>query len=91
MVNQDSPGAGGTAETGDLYGSAIDIYATFITTAVGVVAIGVPGEDNNGGEDAGAVAYASFDIVFDPTEYVGPITGMANDRQPEHRWRPRQR
>ncbi len=77
MVNQNSAGAAGKAEAGDRYGSAVDIYATFIATPVGVVAIGVPGEDNKGGVDAGAVAYASFDIVFDPTEYVGPITGMA--------------
>ncbi len=76
MVSQNAPGAGGRAEAGDLYGSSVDIYATYVNNPVGIVAIGVPGEDHSGSKNAGAVSYAMFEIVFDPAQYIGPLTGM---------------
>lgn len=71
MVSQRSAGAGGIAERGDRYGSSVDGYFTFTTRPVGVVAIGVPGEDVGRKADAGAVALASFDLPA-----TGGVTGL---------------
>jgi hypothetical protein len=76
MVTQDSPGAGGAAEAGDRYGAAIDVFGAFTTESIVVVAIGVPGEDVGRAKDAGALAYASFDLNLTPEEGVDPIHGL---------------
>jgi hypothetical protein len=68
MVTQDSRGAGGAAEAGDRYGAAIDVFGAFTTEPIVVVAIGVPGEDVGRAKNAGALAYASFDLNLTPEE-----------------------
>jgi hypothetical protein len=76
IVTQDSPGAGGLAEAGDRYGTSIDIYnAAISSTSVVGVAIGVPGEDIGSKSDAGAVAFAYFDLkeIPDPADTTGLI------------------
>lgn len=77
LVTQDSPGAGGAAEAGDLYGAAIDSYVTVTTHTIGVIVVGVPGEDVKGKADAGMVSFASFDMTFDPEFTVSPIAGWS--------------
>lgn len=78
MATQDSPGAGGTAETGDRYGASLDSVVTEPTGTprhpIGLIVIGVPGEDLGGKADAGMVSFASFDPGFDPEEGP-PIKG----------------
>jgi hypothetical protein len=77
MVTQDSPGAGGSAESGDRYGASIDSYSTFVVDhPVCMVAVGVPGEDLGGTANAGTVSYAAVDL-FLPEEPVAPIRGLA--------------
>ncbi|MGH3489464.1 MAG: hypothetical protein ACRDP8_16360, partial [Actinopolymorphaceae bacterium] len=77
VVTQDSPGAGGSAESGDRYGASIDSYSTFVVDhPVCMVAVGVPGEDLGGAANAGMVSYAAVDL-FLPEEPVAPIRGLA--------------
>jgi hypothetical protein len=75
IVTQDSPGAGGGAETGDRYGSSIDVYGAFTAVPVLGVAVGVPGEDVGGLSDAGSVAFAYLDLkeIPDPADTTGLI------------------
>ena len=81
MMTQNRKGAGGTAETGDLYGSSIDPWWTVLTeppglVAVGMLAIGTPGEDVGNAKDAGSVAFARFDLIaIDPTLELSPLKG----------------
>ncbi len=77
MVSQDSPGAGGAAESGDRYGAAVEIFGTFTTQPIGVVVIGVPGEDLGATQDAGMISYASFSFELTPEEGVSPIAGRS--------------
>jgi len=77
MVTQDSAGAGGTAEAGDRYGAAINVYVTFTAHPVGIVVVGIPGEDVGSTKDAGAVGFASFDFSSTPEEGVEPLAGRA--------------
>lgn len=76
LVTQDSAGAGDTAEAGDLYGSAVSSYATFTTHALGVVVVGVPGEDVAGKADAGMVSFASFYMFVTAEDPISPIAGQ---------------
>ncbi len=60
-VNQNSPGAAGTAEKGDKYGSAIAYFdPDFPYPTVTSVLIGVPGEDLGSVPDAGTADLAKF-------------------------------
>ncbi len=77
MVTQDSPGAGGVAEAGDRYGADLDVYGRFTTHPVGQVVIGVPGEDVGSRQDAGAIAFASFDFDLEAAPDFDPIVGNA--------------
>jgi hypothetical protein len=77
MVSQDSPQAAGLAESGDLYGAALDGHAFVADRPVGLVAIGAPGEDLTKGRDAGSVFYASVDLPPAPGSNSSPITGLA--------------
>ena len=83
MMTQNRKGAGGTAETGDLYGSSVDPYWTVLPqppelVAVGMLAIGVPGEDLGAAKDAGAVAFARFDLItLDPTMEISALKGRS--------------
>ena len=77
MVTQDSAGAGGAAEAGDRYGAALNLYVTFTTHPVGVVAVGIPGEDVGSSKDAGAVGFASFDFYITPEEGVEDLAGRS--------------
>ena len=78
MVTQDSPGAGGRAESGDGYGAALGTWSTFVVDhPVVMVAVGVPGEDIGGEVDAGLVAYAAVNLFAKSEDSVGPIEGRA--------------
>lgn len=77
-ISQNSPGAGGVAEAGDLFGSSLDAFFTFETSPVGIVSVGVPGEDIGSAKNAGAVAWAKFVIPSPPEEPIGPLTGLAH-------------
>ena len=76
MMTQNRHGAGGRAEAGDLYGSTIDHWWTFTDQPVARIAIGVPGEDVGGVKDAGAVAFATFDLGQTPEDGMSPLKGM---------------
>ena len=78
MVSQDSPQAGGLAESGDLYGAAIDGHTFVADHRVGLVAIGAPGEDLTTGDDAGSVCYAWVDLSRAPGGRTSPIAGLAH-------------
>jgi hypothetical protein len=75
MVSQDSPGSGGTAESGDRYGSALDLYAAFDGHPVAMAAIGVPGEDVAGHRNAGLVSFAGVVLDEEQDPPVRPIQG----------------
>lgn len=77
LVTQNSAGAAGTAESGDRYGAAIDTWFTFTTGILGMVAIGVPGEDLSGRADAGMVAFADYGLDLDPEASSTPLRGRA--------------
>jgi hypothetical protein len=77
MVSQDSPQAGGLAESGDLYGAALDGHAFVADRRVGLVAIGAPGEDLTNGEDAGSVCFASVDLSLAGGANTPLATGLA--------------
>ncbi len=77
LVTQDSPDAGGLAESGDRYGAALDGYGTATNPSVDMVAIGVPGEDLAGAADAGLLSYATFDVSARARRNDSPITGLA--------------
>jgi hypothetical protein len=81
LVTQDSPGAGDKAQAGDRYGAPIDSYVTVTTdpyAVIGVVVVGVPGEDVAGTRNAGMVSFASFDLgLSSPEEQVSPISGWS--------------
>jgi len=78
MVNQDSPEAAGLAESGDLYGAALDGHTFVSDRPVGLVAIGAPGEDLTKGRDAGSVFYASVDLSLAPGGNTSAITGLTS-------------
>jgi hypothetical protein len=78
MVSQDSPQAGGLAESGDLYGAALDVHTFVADRRVGLVAIGAPGEDLTKGRDAGCVFYASVDLSLASGGNTSPLTGLAS-------------
>jgi hypothetical protein len=78
MVNQDSADAGELAESGDLYGAALDGYTSSADRRAGLVAIGAPGEDFRKGADSGGVFYASVNLSTAPGRNSSPIKGMAN-------------
>lgn len=81
LVTQDSPGAGDKAQAGDRYGAPIDSCVTVTTdpyAVIGVVVVGVPGEDVAGTRNAGMVSFASFDLgLSSPEEQVSPISGWS--------------
>lgn len=78
MVTQDSPGAAGSAETGDRYGAAVARWATAAPGRVDImVAVGVPGEDIGGEADAGLVSFAAVELFATSEDSVGPIEGRA--------------
>ena len=77
LVSQDSPGAGGGAEAGDLYGAALDAYFTYEAHPIGMILVGVPGEDVSGKADTGMVSLASYDLGLTPEDGVSPIIGLA--------------
>ena len=78
MVTQDSPGAAGSAETGDRYGAAVARWETAAPGRVDImVAIGVPGEDIGGEADAGLVSFAAVELFATSEDSVGPIEGRA--------------
>ena len=76
-VSQDSAGAGGNAEAGDRYGAALDLFWTFTNQPLGVLVIGVPGEDLTGAADAGLVSYASFGLGVEEADPISPLSGWA--------------
>ena len=78
LVTQNSAGAAGTAEAGDRYGASISGYFTFTDQPVGMVLVGVPGEDVAGKVDAGMVGLASFGLGLTPEDGVSPIRGRTH-------------
>ena len=76
MMTQNRRGAGGQAETGDLYGSTIDHWWTFTDQPVARIAIGVPGEDVGSAQDAGMVSFATFDLGQTPEDGMSALKGI---------------
>lgn len=74
LVTQNSPKMAGTAETGDLFGSSLDSFATFTTHPVIRVAAGAPGEDIGDYSDAGLVGWTAIDLLDSP-DRVAPLRG----------------
>lgn len=58
-ISQDSPGVPGTAEAGDGFGAALAVGAELLCRGSTDLAVGSPGEDIEGDQDAGSVTLVS--------------------------------
>lgn len=88
LISQDSPGAAGTAEAGDRYGSSLSMFATFTDHPVVMVAIGVPNEDDGRRRDAGRVSFGVIDLPGTPEDGYPPMRGGDSDVVQGDRWVP---
>lgn len=75
-ISQNSPGAGGVAEAGDLFGSSVDAFATF--GPVFIVGIGAPGEDVGSSNGAGLVSWAKIEIPGTPEDFDMELEGLGH-------------